>query len=370
MVTVRLEGILKKFNGKVVLKDVNLEIKDKHITVLLGPPGAGKTTLFRIIAGLEAPDSGRVYFDNSDVTKLPPKARNVGFVFQTYALYPHLTAYENIASPLKAAKLPKNEVDERVHAIARMLRIDEVLHKLPKELSGGQRQRVAIARALVKDANIYLLDEPLTNLDYKIREGMRVELRKILKERGGTIAYATPDPQEAMTLADYVAVIFDGAVEQYGTIWEIYRKPKNSKVGFYFSYPPMNQYPGELIEIGGRRFIDVGFMRVDVTFASEILSNLNEREFIIGIRPNQVKVASETSSNPGELELELEVVATEVIGSESLVHLRTKEDRKMIIHIPSIRRFQQGERIRVRFRQEDVYIFSKESGDLIYAPGW
>ncbi|MEM3504132.1 MAG: ABC transporter ATP-binding protein, partial [Nitrososphaeria archaeon] len=190
MVTVRLEKVSKIYNGRRVVNSVDLEIKDQSFTVLLGPPGAGKTTIFRIIAGVERPDGGRIFFGDKDVTKLPPKERQVGLVFQSYALYPHMTAYENIASPLKAIKMSKAEVDERVHSIAEKLGITQVLNKLPKEMSGGQRQRVAIARALVRDANIYMLDEPLTNVDYKIRESMRIELKKLLRERGGTIAYA------------------------------------------------------------------------------------------------------------------------------------------------------------------------------------
>ncbi|MEM3385664.1 MAG: ABC transporter ATP-binding protein [Nitrososphaeria archaeon] len=365
MVTVRLEKISKIYNGKKVLNDIDLEIKDQSFTVLLGPPGSGKTTLFRIIAGVEQPDSGKIFFGDKDVTRLPPKERHVGLVFQSYALYPHMTAYENIASPLKAIKMSKAEIDERVHSIAEKLGISQVLNKLPKEMSGGQRQRVAIARALVRDANIYMLDEPLTNVDYKIRESMRIELKKILRERGGTIAYATPDPQEAMSLSDYTAVILNGVIEQYGTMEEVYNRPRNTKVGFYFSFPPMNQYPGELIEVNGKNYIDTGVIKVDVTHASRILKDTNEKEFIIGIRPNQIKLAPEPVENP--LELELETIVTEIIGSESLVHLKFG-DKKMVIHIPSIRRFEPGEKLKIVFNQKEVFIFSKTSGELIYAP--
>ncbi|MEM3872893.1 MAG: ABC transporter ATP-binding protein [Nitrososphaeria archaeon] len=365
MVTVRLEKVSKIYNGRRVVNSVDLEIKDQSFTVLLGPPGAGKTTIFRIIAGVERPDGGRIFFGDKDVTKLPPKERQVGLVFQSYALYPHMTAYENIASPLKAIKMSKTEIDERVHSIAEKLGISQVLNKLPKEMSGGQRQRVAIARALVRDANIYMLDEPLTNVDYKIRESMRVELKKLLRERGGTIAYATPDPQEAMSLSDYTAVILNGVIEQYGSMEEVYNRPKNTKVGFYFSFPPMNQYPGELVEVEGKSFIDTGVIKVDVTHASSVLKGVNEKEFIIGIRPNQIKLATEPVENP--LELELETIVTEIIGSESLVHLKFG-DQKMVIHVPSIRRFEPGERLKVVFNQREVFIFSKASGELVYAP--
>ena len=365
MSTIRLEKVSKIFDGKKVLNNVDLEIKDQSLTVLLGPPGAGKTTIFRIIAGVERPGTGRVFFGDKDVTKLPPRERQVGFVFQSYALYPHRTAYENIASPLRATTMQKAEVDERVHSTAEKLGITQVLNKLPKEMSGGQRQRVAIARALIRDANIYMLDEPLTNVDYKIRESMRIELKKILKERGGTIAYATPDPQEAMSLSDYTAVILDGVVEHYGSMEEVYNRPRNRKVGFYFSFPPMNQYLGELVEVGGHKFIDTGVMKVDVTHAADALKTVNEREFIIGIRPNQIKLATEPIENP--LELELEVIITEIIGSESLVHLKFG-DQKMVIYIPSIRRFEPGDRLKIVFNQKEVFVFSKATGDLVYTP--
>ena len=365
LVNVRLERVSKVYNGKKVLNNVDLEIKDQSFTVLLGPPGAGKTTIFRIIAGVEHPETGRIFFGDKDVTKLPPKERQVGFVFQSYALYPHMTAYDNIASPLKAAKMSKAEIDERVHSIAEKLGISQVLNKLPKEMSGGQRQRVAIARALVRDANIYMLDEPLTNVDYKIRESMRIELKKLLRERGGTIAYATPDPQEAMSLSDYTAVILNGVVEQYGSMEEVYNRPRNVKVGFYFSFPPMNQYPGELVKVGEKTFIDTGSMKVEVTHAMGVLEKVNEKEFILGIRPNQIKLATEPVENP--LELELETIVTEIIGSESLVHLKLG-DGKMVIHIPSIRRFEPGERLKIAFNQKEVFIFSKATGELVYAP--
>ncbi|MGQ9543507.1 MAG: ABC transporter ATP-binding protein [Candidatus Bathyarchaeia archaeon] len=365
MSAVRLEKISKIYNGKKVLKNIDLEVKDQSLTVLLGPPGAGKTTIFRIIAGVERPETGKIFFGDKDVTKLPPRERQVGFVFQSYALYPHRTAYENIASPLKATTMQKAEIDEKVHFIAEKLGISQVLNKLPKEMSGGQRQRVAIARALVRDANIYMLDEPLTNVDYKIRETMRIELKKILRERGGTIAYATPDPQEALSLSDYTAVILDGVIEHYGSLNDVYNRPRNKKVGFYFSFPPMNQYIGELVEVGEKKFIDTGVVKVDVTHAASSLKTMDEREFIIGIRPNQIKLAPEIIENP--FELELEVIITEIIGSESLVHLKLG-DQKMVIYIPSIRRFEPGEKLKIIFDQREVFIFSKATGDLLYTP--
>ncbi len=365
MPSVKVTNITKFFGKKKVLDNVNIEFKENAITVLLGPPGAGKTTLFRIIAGLETPNSGRVYFGDKDVTDLPPKDRKVGFVFQSYALYPHRTAYENIASPLLAMKLTKSEIDEGVHRIAKMLGITDILNKLPKELSGGQRQRVAIARALVKDASIYLLDEPLTNLDYKIRESMRIELRKILRERGGTIAYATPDPQEALSLADYVAVMLDGRIEQYGYVDEVYRYPKNPRVGHYFSYPPMNQFDAVLADRDNMKYLDTGVFRItNLEKMIETHDYLNKKEFIVGIRPGDIKLVE--GGIKYDVMIPAEVLVTEIVGSESFVHLVLEGGRKLTMHLYYVRRFEPGEKITVGFNYNNVFIYDKETGDLIY----
>ncbi|HDI02270.1 MAG TPA: ABC transporter ATP-binding protein [Ignisphaera sp.] len=227
MSSVRLEHITKIFPPNVIaVNDANFEVSKGEFFVLLGPSGCGKTTTLRIIAGLEKPTKGRVFIDNEDVTDLPPRKRDVAMVFQTWALYPHMKVYDNIAFPLKLRKVPMNEIDRKVREVARLLRIEELLDRYPRQLSGGQQQRVALARALVRNPRVWLMDEPLSNLDALLRVQMRAELKKLQKELKITTIYVTHDQVEAMTMADRIAVMNAGRVLQIGTPHEIYHKPK------------------------------------------------------------------------------------------------------------------------------------------------
>jgi ABC-type sugar transport system ATPase subunit len=217
---IELEGVEKKFLGKKVLDDVSFTVESGDFVSILGAANAGKTTLLRIIAGTLKPDKGRIFFDGEDVTDTPPQKRNVGVIFQSFALYPNMTVYDNIASPLRVGGLSKNDVDKKVMEMASLLKIQELLEKSPYELSGGEAQRVALGRALVKDAAVYLLDEPLTNLDYKLRESMKVELKRILSLKKTTIIYATPSPEEALVLTDKLIFLENGKVIQTGRVKE------------------------------------------------------------------------------------------------------------------------------------------------------
>ncbi|MGC8983039.1 MAG: ABC transporter ATP-binding protein [Desulfurococcaceae archaeon] len=361
MVDVVVKDLYKKYRKKDALKGVSFEAPEGKITVLFGPVGAGKTTTLRIIAGLERPDRGRVFFGGADVTDRPPQERNVGLVFQTFALYPHLSVYENIASPLRARGLPRSEIDERVRRVAEMLRISDILEKGPAEISGGQRQRVAIARALVKDAAVYLFDEPLTNLDYKIREAMRGELRKILKERGGTMIWATPDPQEALALGDYVVVLHNGVVEAQGEIHEVYNRPRNTTVAKYFSYPSMNLIKGVVKSREDGVLVDLGFTALKVPRAK--LPEEVAGEVVVGIRPTDIKILL-----AGEHGIWGTVVLTEVLGSETLIHLDVAGTR-LVAHVPEIFRAQPGSSVRLLIDPGRVYLFDRSTGELLHAPG-
>lgn len=360
MVDVKLEDVYKSYRGKRALHGVSLLARDGTITTIFGPPGAGKTTILRVIAGLEKPDRGRVLFNNRDVTEIPPQARNVGLVFQTFALYPHMSVFENIAAPLKARGVSGGEVEKRVHWIAEILGIRDILRKGPAEISGGQRQRVAIARALVKDANVYLFDEPLTNLDYKIREAMRGELRKILRERGGTMIWATADPQEAIALGDHVAVLIDGVVESQGPVLEVYGKPVTRKVAKYFSYPPMNLVDGVVLNRGDGLVIDIGIASIPLP---EQAKNTLEhgREITLGIRSSNIKLGGEG------IRLKANVVITEVLGSETLVHLDISGTR-LIAHIPAIYRVEPGSVVDIVLDPLAIYVFDRSTGELLYTP--
>lgn len=360
MVNVKLENIFKRYRKKEVLHNVTLLAKDNTITTVFGPPGAGKTTLLRIIAGLEKPNRGRVLFDDKDVTELPPQERNVGFVFQTFALYPHMSVYENIASPLRAKGYSAEEIDKRVKWVAEILGITDILFKGPAEISGGQRQRVAIARALVKDANVYLFDEPLTNLDYKIREAMRGELKKILRERGGTIIWATADPQEAIALGDNVAVLINGTVEAYGSTLDVYNKPRTTMVAKYFSYPPMNLVKGITVSKDGILMVDMGIASITIPPESSKLIEKG-KEVVVGIRSSDVKLSGEG------IKLRGNIVITEVLGSETLIHVDIAGTR-LVVHAPQIFRGEPGSTIDIVINPLRVYIFDGSTGELLYSP--
>jgi ABC-type sugar transport system ATPase subunit len=361
MALVRLKNVSKSFIGKKhVLSDISLEITDRSVTALLAPTGFGKTTILRIIAGVEKSDTGKVFFGDQDVTDLPPQKRNVAMVFQSFALYPNMTVYENIASPLKLMGLDQRDIEERVQSQANSLKIQALLNKRPHELSGGERQRVAIGRALAKGADVYLMDEPLTNLDYKIRESMRMELKELFSEIEGTIIYATPDPREVLSMATHVAFLQDGGIGQYGKTLEVYDKPKNISVGSYFGYPPMNLFDGQLIEKGGRLFIRI-FDEIELE-ATHIKNLFQEEKFLdIGLRPNEIRMKNGTQN--GMVSISPTVLLSEVIGSETIVYLKYKsaEMRMLVSRLVKY----EGNKVEVCFDPSNLYIFGKQSNELI-----
>lgn len=359
MVTVSVKNISKVIAGKTILDDVSFEIKDKTFTSILGPVGAGKTTLLRIIAGVEKPDKGTILFDGEDVTKLPARERNVAMVYQNFALYPHMSVYDNIASPLKIKKMSKNEIDKRVQDVTELLRITHLLNRKPAELSGGECQRVAIARALIKNADIYLFDEPLTNLDYKIREEMRGELRKIFREKGGTILFATSDPLDTFAMAKYVIILHEGKVLQSGTVQEVYSQPKNKTVGRILGRPPMNFIDAELKKADDKIFIDIFGNTVDVTALKHLLE---DQEYVLGIRPDNVFIVKPPTGN--FVRFNAKVIVTEIEGSESVIHLDWNGQRIIAYH-PYITRLESGERIEAFVNLSDIYIFKKSTGEFI-----
>lgn len=283
-----LQGISKSFSKEKILTNINLEIQDGEFIVLVGPSGCGKTTLIRTIAGLEKQDSGQIILDGKDIGNLKPSERNLSMVFQNYALYPHKTVYENIAFPLKIEGLDKKEIDQKVSAIAEKLRLGNLLQRKPKELSGGQRQRVALARSMVKNPKIFLLDEPLSNLDAQLRQEMRREIYELHKLTKAIFIYVTHDQIEALTLAQRVVVLNQGKIQQISTPQEIYNSPQNSFVATFIGSPATN-----LLELKG-----------------------NE-ESITGIRPEYF--ALEPSATKKEF-FEIELKSIELLGSEFLIH--------------------------------------------------
>jgi len=323
MAKVKVKNLVKIFGKNVIaLKGVSFEVRDKEFFVLLGPSGCGKTTTLRIIAGLEKPTEGRVYIDDTDVTDLPPKDRDVAMVFQTWALYPHMKVYDNIAFPLKIRKLPKKEIDRRVKEIAKLLKIEDLLDRMPKQLSGGQQQRVALARALIRKPKVWLLDEPLSNLDALLRVYMRSELKRLQRDIGVTTIYVTHDQVEAMTIADKIAVMNAGQIMQIGDPLSIYNKPANIFVAGFIGTPPMNMLNGILVESDDSIFVEGNGFKYKMPEALyNILKDKVGSEVVLGFRPENAIVSTSPEGNY----IEGEVYVIEPLGNEVLVDVKVGE---------------------------------------------
>jgi glycerol transport system ATP-binding protein len=313
---VALEGITKIVDDEPFLTDVRLSLPAGSFHVLLGRTRAGKTSLLRILAGLDRPTRGIVRFDGADVTRLDVRRRNVAMVYQQFVNYPSLTVYENIASPLRVGKkLSPTEIDRRVREAAAVLRLGGLLERLPAELSGGQQQRTAIARAIVKDADLLLLDEPLANLDYKLREELRSELRQIFQDRGGVVVYATAEPVEALLFGGQVAILDEGRLLQNGPALEVYAAPATERAGQIFSDPEMNVLDAEVNASGGIEFLG------GLTIApSGHLRNLAPGRARLGIRAHHVRLAPASNT---DIRLPATVQLEEVNGSDTLLHARS-----------------------------------------------
>lgn len=317
MVEIRLEEMTKIFRGGVVgVEDINLTIRHKEFMALLGPSGSGKSTTLYLIAGIYRPTKGRILFDDEDVTNVPPKDRNVGLVFQNWALYPHMRVYENIAFPLRLKKIPENEIRRRVREVAEMLRIEHLLDRFPWQLSGGQQQRVAIARALVKEPRVLLLDEPLSNLDAVLRISVRAELKRLQRRLGITTIYVTHDQAEALAMADRIALINEGRLVQVGTPDEVYTRPATVFVGGFLGNPPMNFIDAEIVMKGEEPVATVGTaeLRIPERYR-RIIKESKMKKVIIGMRPEDIEVRE----GPGTNCLPAKVYGIEPMGRESIV---------------------------------------------------
>ena len=356
MVEVKLVNLCKYFGPVKAVDKLNLHIKDKEFVALLGPSGCGKTTTLLMIAGIYKPTSGYIYFGDKIVNDLPPKDRNIGMVFQSYALYPHMTAYDNIAFPLKLKKVPKHEIDKKVKKVAEFLRISELLDRKPSQLSGGQQQRVALARALAKEPQLFLMDEPLSNLDAKLRIMMRAELKRMQKELGITTIYVTHDQVEAMTMADRIAVLNMGRLQQYGVPDELYYKPANVFVAGFIGSPPMNFIDGSLIEKDGEMFIDVGPFKIKLSpDISKVLKESNAKsEVIFGVRPEDIIIRDD-----GEYEAEVYIV--EPLGKDVIVHLDMGEKLLIRALSPTGIHYDIGEKVRLSFDLSKIHIFDRDT---------
>jgi multiple sugar transport system ATP-binding protein len=324
MATVSLKNVNKVYEGNVhAVVDFNLEVADKEFIVLVGPSGCGKTTTLRMIAGLEDISSGELYIDGELMNDVAPKDRNIAMVFQSYALYPHMTVYDNMAFGLKIRKVPRAEIEQRVNSAAEMLGLKPYLDRRPKALSGGQRQRVALGRAIVRDAKVFLMDEPLSNLDAKLRVQMRSEIIKLTERLGITTIYVTHDQIEAMTMASRIVVMKDGYIQQVGSPKEIYDNPDNIFVGGFIGTPPMNFIEGRLNDKGYFEIGDGPTIRIRVPEDKlALLKELNYigKPVIMGIRPEDVHDDREDLSNYPEAVVNVKVDVAELLGAETIIY--------------------------------------------------
>ncbi|RLF08685.1 MAG: sugar ABC transporter ATP-binding protein [Thermoprotei archaeon] len=356
MVEVRMENLVKRFGKVVAVDHVNLTIKNGEFVVLLGPSGCGKTTTLRLISGLELPDEGKIYFDNRDVTYLPPKERNISMVFQSYAVWPHMTVYDNIAFPMKIKKIDEKEIDRRVKWAAELLQIKELLNRYPHQLSGGQKQRVAVARAIVIEPSVLLMDEPLSNLDALLRMLMRSELKKLQKQLKVTTIYVTHDQVEAMVMADRVAVMNRGRIMQVGTTDEIYNKPANLFVAGFIGSPRMNFFEASVSD----STLETSSFKL--TLPEEFKRVLEKQEtVIVGIRPEDIYPV-ERGIPPGvkTIELEGKVDFIEPLGSDTIIHLKIGEIL-LLIKVPGSFLVEYGRKLKIALDLNKLHIFDKKT---------
>ncbi|WP_231186778.1 ABC transporter ATP-binding protein [Haladaptatus sp. DYF46] len=364
MAKLRLESLRKEFDrGKIVAVDgLDLDIEDGEFVTLVGPSGCGKTTTLRMIAGLENATDGRIYIGDEDVTNVHAKNRDVAMVFQNYALYPHKTVEENMGFGLRmSTDLSKQERHERVYEAAEMMGIEDLLSDKPDELSGGQKQRVALGRAIVREPDIFLFDEPLSNLDAKLRTTMRTEIQRIQQELGITSVYVTHDQEEAMTMGDRIVILRDGELQQMGAPTAVYDRPTNRFVGGFIGSPSMN-----FIDVRAtREGEDVVLTDDDGSFSCRLSAAFADRiedvdgKFTIGIRPEDIFPASEGGTNV--LTTTVEVV--EPIGSDNYLYLDASED--FIARVDSDVEPAPGDTIRVTFAEDDIHVFDGESGRVV-----
>ena len=368
MASVKLTKVKKVYDNKVVaVHDFDLDIKDKEFVVFVGPSGCGKSTTLRMIAGLEEISDGTVEIDGEVVNDLQPKDRNIAMVFQNYALYPHMTVYDNIAFSLRLQKMPEDQIYEKVTHAADILGITEYLLRKPRALSGGQRQRVAIGRAMVRDSKVFLMDEPLSNLDAKLRNQMRAEIILLRQKLNTTFIYVTHDQTEAMTLADRIVIMKDGYIMQVGTPEECFDMPANLFVAEFIGAPKMNIMKTQLLKENGKYYVTPFGSKIEVT--GEKGKRLSEKnvapgEIVLGVRPEHMVLAGKDEKNAIPAVLEV----NEMMGSELHLHVFTEDGTRLIVRVPTIglesgerETLVNGKKLAVTFEGKVMHFFDPET---------
>lgn len=368
MAKISLKNIFKIYPGDVTaVNDFNLEIEDKEFIILVGPSGCGKSTTLRMIAGLETISKGELRIGDRVVNDVPPKDRDIAMVFQSYALYPHMSVYKNMAFSLNLQKIDKNEIDKRVKEAAKILDIEHLLERKPKALSGGQRQRVALGRAMVRNPKVFLLDEPLSNLDAKLRTAMRSEISKLHKKLGTTFIYVTHDQTEAMTMGDRIVVMKDGLVQQVDTPQNLYDHPKNLFVAGFIGSPQMNMFKAVIAKRGSKYIAKFGTYEIDINWderKSQNLSKYEGKEVLMGIRPEELHDEQSTQPKDTLSYVNAKVELCEPMGSEIYLYLNIN-DEKAIAKIPPRSNAKIGDTISLGINTNQIHLFDIETENAI-----
>ena len=368
MSQIRFERVSKHYGDVVALHELDLDIQSGEFVSLLGPSGSGKTTTLNLLAGLTRPSEGEIYVDGAPVSHLSPDKRDLAMVFQNFALYPHMTVYENLAFPLKARRrrFGAEVIEQKVAAVSEPLGIASLLHRYPKELSGGQQQRVALGRALVRDPGVFLLDEPLSNLDARLRIRMRLDLKDLHERIGSTVVYVTHDQEEAMTLSSRVAVFDSGHLQQVGTPSEIYNQPVNAFVANFVGDREINFMDGHVrIERERVRFDSKG-ASLDLGNPRRFARPALEGRYRIGIRPEVIRIVQGGESNA----IAGEVVQTELTGAEQILHVRLEDGTAISCKVEAKEGREKGASVTLHFPQDTLYLFDSETGECLndYSP--
>lgn len=359
MARVVFNNVTKEFGSVKALNNINLTIEDGEFVVLVGPSGCGKSTLMRTVAGLEQPTEGEILIDEKRVDDLTPKDRDVAMVFQSYALYPHMKVYDNLAFPLKMRGLSKKEIEKKVHTVASLLGIMEMLERLPKQLSGGQRQRVALGRAIVREPKVFLMDEPLSNLDAKLRVQMRAEIAELHEQLKTTIIYVTHDQVEAMTMGTRLVVLLNGEIQQVGTPTELYNSPINTFVAGFIGSPSMNfmnckveKYDNDLYLIGDNWKAKLDYAQKDK------LTEFIGRTITIGIRPEAINIVAYSTSDSSDFVVEGTIELVELLGFEQYIHVNINNSVRLNARAESNGpKLHRGNRVKMNFNSKDIHFF-------------
>jgi len=360
MYKVVFENVTKKFGKVVALDNLNLGVEEGKFTVLLEPSGSGKTTTLRLLAGLEDASAGNIYIGDRLVNDLEPKERGVAMVFQDYALYPHMTVFDNMAFGLRNLGTPKEEIMKKVKWAAELLQISELLYRKPAQLSGGQKQRAAVGRAIVREPEVFLLDEPLSNLDARLREKMRVELHKLQRRLGVTTLYVTHDQVEAMSLGDQIVLLSEGKVQQIGSPGDLYLRPRNRFAAGFIGTPAMNFLECRLVEKNNSFFLCTDSFTLPFDHKiKDLVARVPDQKIVLGVRPEDIIIAHDKNKNAMEVKIE----GIEPLGSENIAY-STVGGNNLVFKLTPASRAKAGQKVKISFKK--IHLFDKSTGNAIY----